>query len=191
MMEVFGETIPVWEIQAKLAKKVLHLNELLTGLESGDLRFKADDWIKFLHLVLELETIFSPELSAVEETRQLVEVIEHYKRDKESFVDEYPHLVFAWFFNSSTKEKVLKQYTNAESFVKDVKKMKEREFELQRYVVLPSVEIMTTLAKSIVTIGLQMDILRPRRREKPSAKFGDVYGDRGASDLSVEKLRRG
>ena len=125
-MEVFGQIEAIWQIQAQLAQKVLRINEILSAIDSGKLKLSAEQWIDFLELLLELETIFLPELLALDKTRPIVEAIELYKVNKREFVEKYPHIVVAWYFNTSTKEKKVREYANFQSFTKDSKIMAKK-----------------------------------------------------------------
>ena len=191
MVEVFGPAEPVWQIQAQLAQKVLQVNSILAMIDSQKEELDAEEQMNFLQLLLELESVFLPELLALEDTKPIVDAFELYKVDKAEFMKKYPFVQCGWFYNASTREERFVIATSEEAWELKVKELYKREFRLKRSVVLPDYDMIIELARVIVRVGLEMDILRFKKREKPVAKFGDVYANRGEAELAIEELRRG
>ena len=190
MVEVFGPAEPVWQIQAQLAQKVLQVNSVLAMIDSQKETLDVERQMNFLQLLLELETIFLPELLALEETRPIVEAFELYKVDKAEFMKKYPFVLYGWFYNTSTREERFVTAASEEAWELKVKELHKKEFQLKQSVVLPDYEMIIILARAIVRVGLEIDILRFKRREKPKAKFGDIYVNRGEAELAIEELCR-
>lgn len=189
-MEVFPQVQPLWQVQLQLAEKVLKLNAILSALDSTQKKLTPEEWMEFLQLLLELETVFLPELIAMEETRPLAEAFEIFKINKEEFEKRYPYRIFVWWGMKGAGSIVkFKTYKNEEELQEDYEEnWRKKSYKIVKKVILPTEIDMILLARAILRIGLQMEILRFMRKTVPKAKLGEVYNGRERARLAIKRI---
>ena len=175
-MEQVEKAQAVWEIQRQIAEKILDVNRTLSLLEAGLVKVAPNDeglqvLEDFLTKILELEVIFYPELSSDERYREVLMAIELYRRDKEAYLANYPALIYVRYLRGSTRTPYTVFHTSREEieqFLAD-----HPEYDLDATRIYPHLDVLISLARAILDISLQMDLLRIVRKRLPRVILGE------------------
>lgn len=185
---------PIWEVQVEIARKVLELNRRLTAFESAlwDISPTPEGvqmLREFVALLMELRIIFYPELKADEEYSKLLNAFDLYATDKDAFARRYPALIYAVYAKGSVRTPVAVFHNSLDEIPKYLER--NRDLQLTKVEIFPSLDLMQAMARAIVSLGLQMDILRLTRNPAPVIKFaGGVDDYRAEAERAVEGLRK-
>lgn len=169
-MEPFPQSMPLWEIQKELAQKILRLNQLVTKHDvTGRLSF--EEWEELLKLVLELEIVFLPELVAMESMKELIEMLNVYKSNKDEFASKYPHEVLVTYFNDRTKKVVFSIYQSYKIFKEDKARKENDDYKVRWALLIPKRDNLLALARAIILAGMELEILRFAKKPVPRQLF--------------------